>query len=733
MIDKKRWTDVCEEARRRFSLIIDIDKDNRDNQKSDTRFVYSPGEQWPEETRRQREGWKEVCLEFNQLKQFVAQVVNDQRQNRPGIRIHAASGDASVETAEILQGMIRAIEYESKADAAYDNGFQAAVVGGRGWWRICSEFVSAKPKPGQAFQQKLVIKPIADSLTVYASLDYQEPDASDREYLFVVEAVPKDEFPKRWPDAEPVNWDDADKSWALDDKYIYVADYYRRVCTKRTMVRMSDGNEGWKDEMPEPPEGVTVKMSRDCETYSVEWFKIAGGQQVLEEYEWPGTVIPVIQCTGEDIILDGKRIYQGLTRHARDSQSMLNFGMTQQAIMLSLSPRAPWVAPARAIQGYEDIWRDANTKNFSVLPWKDLDEQGPIQKPERQQPALPNVGWNEWCQMMIQMIRSTIGMYQNSLGQQGQEVSGSAIRQRESQGDNATFNYADNLGRGIALTGRILVEVIPFYYDSEQIVQTVGLDDARKAVTINQTSASIDPMTGALKAIKNNDVTVGDFAVTVDTGPSYRTKRQETSDALIALTKTIPAISVAAPDLVVKSLDIADAEPIAERLKLMLPPPIQQAEQAKEKGGQPPDPQTMAQINQLQQQLQQAVQTMHAMDGENQKLKSGAEVKIQAAQVDAQTRMHQIETDKQVALVTAQAKSDADFHMEMLKQQGDLKKAELSANVEIRKAIISRSTQLEVAQLSAGTQLTINDAKLDAMAEQAESAESDNQETETAT
>lgn len=716
MADKTRWTSVCDEARQRFALILDVDKDNRDNQKSDTKFVYSPGEQWPEETRRQREGWKEVCLEFNQLKQFVAQVVNDQRQNRPGIRIHAASGDASVETAQILQGMIRGIEYESKAEAAYDNAFQQAVVGGRGWIRICSEYTSDK-----GFDQKLLIKPIADGLTVYASLDYEEPDASDREYLFVVEAVAKDEFPKRWPKAEPANWDDIDKAWALDDKYIYVADYYRRICKKRTMVRMSDGAEGWQDEMPTPPDGVTVKMQRECESFTVEWFKIAGGNQVLEEYDWPGTIIPVIQCTGEDIVLDGKRIYQGLTRHARDSQTMLNYGMTQQAISLSLTPRAPWVAPARSIKGYENVWRNANTKNYSVLPYVDMDEKGPIEKPERQQPAMPNVGWNEWCQMMIQMIRSTIGMYQNSLGQQGHEVSGTAIRQRESQGDNATFNFADNLGRMIALGGRIIVEVIPHFYDSEQIVQTVGLDDVRKPVTINQPGAQIDDVTGSLQAIKHNDVTLGTYAVVVDTGPSYRTKRQETADALIALTKSIPGIAIAAPDLVVKSLDIADAEPIAERLKWYLPPQVQQAEQAKEQnGGKAPDPATMQKMNDLQGQLHQAVDTMHKMDAENQQLKSGAAVKIQAAQVDAAAKKEMADSDRQAELLKAQADADAKYRIAMLDRETTLRQAELSADVEIRKAIISRATQLEVAEMSAGLQIQINNDKLDAQADAAE-------------
>lgn len=715
--ENKRYTDICEEARKRFAHIVDVDKDNRDNQKSDTKFVYTPGEQWPADVRNQRTQWKEVCLEFNQLKQFVSQVINDMRQNQAGIRVHAASGDASQEVATIEQGMIRAIEYESKASTVYDNAAQGSVVGGRGWHRVVSEYTNADPN--DRFQQKLMIKPIADPLTVYASLDYQEPDASDRMYLFVVESVPKDEFALRYPDAEPMDWDNLDKQWMYEGKNVFVADYYRRVCKTRTMVRMSDGSEGWKDEMPTPPEGITVKRERECETYTVEWFKLAGGAQVLDEYEWPGTIIPVIQTVGEDIMLDGKRVYQGLTRHARDAQTMLNFGMTQQAIHLSLTPRAPWVAAAKAIAGYENIYRDANAKNYSVLPYNDWDSENnrPIQAPSRQLPSMPDQGWIQWCQNQLAMIRSTIGMYENSLGQKGQETSGVAIRQREHQGDNATFNYADNRARAIALTGRILVEVIPHYYDSARIVHTIGIDDTRKQVGINQPGVEQDPETGALNAIKHNDVTVGTFAVTVESGPSYSTKRQESSEKLLGFVKAFPPAAAVAGDIIAKSLDVADGDQLADRMKLMLPPQIQKAEAAKAQGGKPPDPQTQAQLQQLNQQLELAKTTMDKMHAENQDLKSGAAAKQQAAQLEAQAKKEAAAQETEVTIAKAQASSNADWHIAQERARVDIEKAELEARVQIRKAMIARATQLEIQEMKNDTSLSIADADREAAAD----------------
>ena len=626
MTEKTDYTELLKEARERFAHVVDNDKENRDNYLADTQFVYMAGMQWPENVKAQRTQWKELCLEFNQLKQFVAQVVNDQRQNRPGIRVHPASGEASEEVAEILQGLIRGIENDSKAEAVYDNAFQSAVVGGRGWWRICTEYVD-----NDSFEQKIILQPIFDSNTVYADTDYQQPDGSDRKYVFVTQSILKKDFEKQYPDFEPTSLDNVDAYWNDGKDNIIIADYYRRVCNKRKIVLMSDGAKGYKDEMPKPPEGVSIINEREVEEYTVEWYKIAGGNQVLEKYEWNGQYIPVVQTTGDDILVNGERIYQGLITHARDAQSMLNFGMTQQAIHLSLTPRAPWVAAEGQLEGYESIWKDANTKNYSVLPYKPTTIDGiAVPPPQRTAPSMPDVGWASWCQNMISMIRSTIGMYENSLGIKGAESSGKAIIAREKQGDNATFHYVDNLSRAIALTGRIILEASPKIYDTQRIVHTIGIDDTREAVMVNQ--ITVDE---SLQAIKANDITVGKYAVVVEAGPSYATKRQETAETLTQLAQAYPPLMQIAGDLVVKAQDIPDAEAIAERLKLMLPPQIQQAESAKQDKKQV-DPEMMAKLQESDAHLHQALDTMQQMEAKIKSLESGEMSKAAEAQAKGQ-------------------------------------------------------------------------------------------------
>lgn len=685
---KEKNADILSEATSRFEDVVERDRDNREAAKGNIHFVYTPGRQWSDETRTKRTRWKEPCLEFNQLKQFVNQVVNEQRQGRPSIRVHPGDGSASKETAELLQGMIRGIEYQSKAEAAYDNAFGQAVITGRGAWRIVSEFESPL-----AFEQRLVIKPIADILSVYADLDYSEPDGSDRKYVFVCEQVPEEEFKRMWPDADPVSFDTIQPAWRAEKGLVMVADYYRRVAIPRTLVMMSDGAIGWKDEMPPPPEGVTIVAERESEDYKIEWFKIAGGEQVLERHEWPGRCIPVIITTGDDIIVEGKRVYQGLIDNAKDAQAMFNYGMTQQAVHLALTPRAPWVAPAAAIEGYENVWKEANTANFSVLPYNHVDESGNgIPPPTRQLPAMPDSGWINWCNTMTGLIKSTIGMYENSLSQRGVETSGRAIIAKQKQGDNATYHFVDNLGRAIALTGRIILDAIPTFYDTRRIVNVIQEDGTQKQVVVNNPLPGIE---GAAQAIMENNVTEGKYSVTVDAGPGYATKRAEKADSLLSLVQSFPQLAGVAGDLVVRALDIPDADQIADRLKMALPPQIQEAEAANEDGKPPVDPAIVAALNQMKQQLGQAAGTAQRLAQENEQLKSGmalkvAEVEVKKAEVAisqnelaveqfrAETERFKVERESEAAAIKARADAERAV-ADRIKAQAEIMRANLEA------------------------------------------------------
>ena len=243
---------------------------------------------------------------------------------------------------------------------------------------------------------------------------------------------------------------------------------------------------------------------------------------------------------GDEIMVDGKRIFQGLIRQAKDAQMMYNAMQSAKVLYLFMASRAPYQGPAAAIEGYEDIWKSANTRNYSYLPTNEKDADGnPIPQPQRTMPPQVGTGWIEASQAAKEDLKSVIGMYQASLGMAGQEVSGRAITAREKQSDNATFHFADNLARAIALTGRIILGMIPTIYDTKRLITIVGTDDARSDVMVNNPQP--DP-NDPFRAIIENDLTTGQYSVTVESGPNYATKRAEAADSMLQLVQSYPPV-----------------------------------------------------------------------------------------------------------------------------------------------------------------------------------------------
>lgn len=682
---------VLKRSRERLQYVEERDGENRKNARVDTEFVYVPGKQWDPAIKQRREAWGDPCLEFPQLKQFINQVVNDQRQNRPGIRVHPAGGEASDEVAEIIQGLIRGIEYDSQAEAVYDCGYHGAVVGGRGYWRVKPEYEAP-----DSFNQVLRLERCPNPDMVRLDPDYRDPDGGDRNWGYVLEKVPKDEFADRWPDAEPLDFSARDGLWYPDDKTVLVADYYERVLKVRELVALSNGTIGFRDDLEKvyQQQGLPVDLDsqiikrRKADTYEVRWYTIAGGDQILETHAWPGTIIPIVCAMGDEVVVDGKRLFQGVIAQGKSSQAMFNYGMTNQAIHLALTPRAPWVAAVGQIKGLEEIWNEANNRNYSVLPYHPIDVDGTVLgAPQRQPPATPDSGWLNWTQQMQMLMRSTIGMYENSLGMKGIESSGRAILAREKQGDSATFHYADNLARAIALTGRIIVECIPYYYDAERIVSIIGEDDERTEATINQqVPGTPDPITGAIQAITKNDVRRGKYSVTVASGPGYETKRQEMAELLMQLVQADPMVLQAAGDIIVGVQDIPEAEQIAERIRALLPPPVQQIIAAKAAKQDPKFAAMMAQMQQqtqqLQGQLQQFQQQMQQLAQENAQLKADKSASIAASNARAQA--------EQARMVREQNADAADASNEQRKMEYDQARTALEMQAQREQMALER-------------------------------------------
>ena len=89
---------------------------------------------------------------------------------------------AKRETAEILNGLIRNIEYTSNADVAYDTALDHAVTGGFGYFRIDVDYAC-----DDEFDLDIKMCRIANPLTVYGNENSTAADSSDWNKAFITE------------------------------------------------------------------------------------------------------------------------------------------------------------------------------------------------------------------------------------------------------------------------------------------------------------------------------------------------------------------------------------------------------------------------------------------------------------------------------------------------------------------------------------------------------------------
>lgn len=624
-----------EEARKRFKRAEEAEDFIRDRGKDDLKM--RSGDQWDPGIKAQRLLDKRPCHTVNRLPQFIRQVANDQRQNRPAIQVSPVDDKADIETAKIQQGLIRHIEYDSGADAAYDQALEHAATMGLGYFRVITEYSDP-----MSFDLDIKIKRVRNPFSIYIDPDAKEADRSDMRWAFVVDDMVKDEFEARYPNADvckeggSTGWDQARQQapgW-MDGDSVRVAEYFCMSTKKATLCMLADGQTLLEDDLQRLPEGsapVVVK-SRPTEIPTIRWCKIIG-TEILEETEWPGIWIPIVPVLGDELEVDGKVILEGVIRHAKDSQKMLNVMVSAETEAIGLAPKAPFIVAEGQIKGREREWKTANTKNHAYLTYTPTSLNGnPVPPPQRNF-GEPNIQAITQSRMQHQDdLKALTGIYDSALGQHSNETSGLAIRARQHQSNTANFHLVDNLTRAIRHLGRILLDLMPKVYDVPRVMRIMGEDGESQTVLLNQ--RHIDPKT---KQEVIYDLSAGKYDVTVTAGPSYSTKRQEASASMMQLTQSYPPLAQFAGDLLVRNMDWPGAQEIADRLKKMLPPELQDHEG--EEGA--PNPALQAaqakvqQMGQVIERLTQALNEAHdRMDAKEMELASKERIAAMQAQVE---------------------------------------------------------------------------------------------------
>ncbi|MEO8128356.1 MAG: portal protein [Bryobacteraceae bacterium] len=540
---------------------LESDKKNRDEMVMDARFM--SGDQWDSAVKQRRDDLSKPTLTINRMPAYVAQLVGNRRMNDVGIKVIPDMGGTK-KIADIREGLIRSIQKISRAQYAYDKAFEQQVIGGLGNFQVHLDYAQ-----NDVFEQDIRIVAIPNPLAVVWDQGHVDPSGSDAAHVFVTDRMSRRDFKKKYPDANATDWSAGDSStssygWDTSDS-VQVVSFWRMRTRQRVLAMMNDSSvqdvtdipeEQWFDLVADDENGAPVV--RDVSRRYAQMY-LCTSQDILNgPYELPITRVPVFRVPGWELFIEGDRIRWGLLRFLRDPQKLHNYWRSTIAEKLVGAPKAKWVATAEALEGREDAWRKSHLDEDPVLLWNGDSGSPPVRVPPMEMEA----ALIDQAGVASQDMRDVSNVHEASLGMQSNEVSGKAISARQRVSELGSVIYQDNLNTAIEEAGLVINQLIPFVYDTPRIIKVLGPDMVtEKQVKINYSG---DP--------ESEDISVGKYAVTVTTGPSYTTRRVEAREEMMAMVNSMPQTMAVAADKIVEAQDWPGADEIARRLRTQLPP-----------------------------------------------------------------------------------------------------------------------------------------------------------------
>lgn len=611
---RQRDAQLVAQAKKHFTAVAEVEADWRKRALADMRF--RAGEQWDSEVLKARtkpQGTR-PCLVMNLAPKFLHQIVNEVRQNPVAMKAMPADGAADTKTAQVIQGMLRAIENASDAQVAYETALDHAATFGKGFWRLLTEYSDP-----WSFEQEIRIQRVLNPFAVY--LDYTariHPDYHTARYGMVVERVSKELVCDLYGISQVTyqGWANQGDTWVYKDE-VQVADYYYTHEHVFNLYRLPGGEMRYIPVMDEPdttqPEdpqedGLLDKgwqllemrlaqqgviplqpgeqgviedrqtRMRQSSLPLIRWLKIVGNM-VVEQTFWAGAHIPIIPVLGEEVLMEREMDYRGVIRDMIDAQRMYNYSRSAAAESIALAPKAPFVGTPKQFAGYEPMWEQANTEAYSALYYNAHVEGGTLLPPPQRVQAEPQIqAVSAFAQQSQDDVNQITGIYPPALGDQGNEVSGVAIGRRAHQSQVGTAHYPLNLQRSIRYQARQIVDLIPaIYAEPGRIVRIVGVDGKEDFVALHPDAKRMpqeqkQQLPAGIAGVYA--LGMGKYDVQASAGPAYQTKREETAARLTEMAGVIPQIAQVMPDLIVGTQEFDEVDEGVRRLRATLPPGV---------------------------------------------------------------------------------------------------------------------------------------------------------------
>jgi hypothetical protein len=578
----------------------------------------------------------QVTLSLDEFSQYLNQICNEFRQNKRAVKVNPRGDGANDETARFRAGIIREIEYQSRAQQAYVTAGECMVRRSFGFFKLLTEF-----EPG-SFRRCLKVGRVPNPHVIFLDPDAKEQDWSDAGWGFEIDKYRERDFKKKFGNKATITdfdglSDDQRKGWITsgdNGKNIQVASYWRLDTKPQPLYLLENGREvSAADGLQVVKIGAEV-VAIDGQQFKVQKAAVLDGvpyrviderednEKTVTQYITNGIEIlgqpipsdfkeiPIIPMFGrEEWVPDGgvsKRKFLSAVRLARDAYKGYCYVRSAAVARAARDVKSPY-------EGWEGQF--ATQTDFSKV---NQVQQGFVEFKPAIDPQTGNAVWDKPSQnlaepqltqheVLAEALRRAIqaamgGSPLPTSAQRQNQKSGVALENIENSNDQGNFHFMDNYNIALERAGRMMDDALDVVYDTPR---EVGLRDEAgeySTMRINERDPETDQPVGFHTG-------KGKHGVTISTGPSSADQRDAADKTVDQLIARPEILGPAAPRILALLIKLKNLGPIGDQISELLSPT---------EGG--VSPEIAAQIGQAQ-------QTIQEMAAEIERLKAGDEIK----------------------------------------------------------------------------------------------------------
>jgi hypothetical protein len=689
--------------------VQDSEQYQRERVRESRRFITDVDGMWDDYATKIMDG--RFRGQFDVCTPIIDGIAGEIEQSDFTIRVSPSGGEASKDTAKLLDGIIRNIRNVSNAEQVFNKMGRTNCIGGFDALEITQEWID-----GDSFDQDLFIRHIPNAdRSVWFDLSSVMQDRSDANWAVKLVAMPVDEYNARWPDGTGASVGDNTRDDYSDHNYnrkevVTIGKLYYKKPRKIEIVRMTNGDvyqvnedfEAVQDELA--AQGIVIETDangnekrRVRDSYRVYTRMFDGSDWLDEEEETVFDYIPIVPIYGNFDILDNNTVYFGKLKNLFDPQRSINYAISRDIEDGALSPSPTiWMTDEMA-EGND--YSQMNTDRAPVRIFN-IDRENPNLLPTFTGGPQVSTGLQTTIQNMQDMIATSSNTFVAQQGNANAQQSGVAGLQQIEQGNVGNIKWFKALEVTICQTGKILINAIPRVYDATRQVRVLGEDGTSDMVTLNQTV--FDEQTQ--RNVTLNDLSLGDYDVVCEVGPAFNSAQKEAARSFEAMASISPEFAQSGMDIWLKNKKEPGMDQMAERFREQLfnaglIPESQWTEEEQQKvmeqeqaaANQPPQEDPMMVAARAEEGKAQAAQ----MEAQNKQLATQMDAQIKMASVQVDQEKVALDRDKlQLDAAKFERSGEAKYNTEMISANQNQQKIDLQAQKQLQEMSL-KLTELE--------------------------------------